>query len=200
MACIELLLQDTNCSAHQLDLLEGAEACGLQLRGNIDNILLYSNIGSASPRPEQSNKSHFPDFAEDVSQGKNNILALIEETIERDTRKRKSTLSSNGAKNLLWTSGNQALNQRPVSTIITVDADPRTDFSLGRYSGISVIINNLLGIAVGFFYFGWMSDLLAPRFGDESLRWAIYTGMGFYLLASVLLIGASRTLKKDWVD
>jgi signal transduction histidine kinase/CheY-like chemotaxis protein len=150
MACIELLLQDTNCSAHQLDLLEGAEACGLQLRGNIDNILLYSNIGSASPRPEHSKQSHFPDFTEDVSQGKNNILALIEETIERDTRKRKSTLSSNGAKNMLWTSGKQSLTQRPVSTIITVDADPRADFSLGRYSGISVIINNLLGNCIKF--------------------------------------------------
>ena len=151
LACIELLLQDTNCSAHQLDLLEGAEACGLQLRGNIDNILLYSNIGSASPRPEQSNEPHFPDSAEDVSQGKNNILALIEETIERDTRKRKSTLSSSGAaKNLLWTSGSQNINQRPVSTIITVDADPRADFSLGRYSGISVIINNLLGNCIKF--------------------------------------------------
>ena len=67
-------------------------------------------------------------------------------------------------------------------------------------SAIFLLFNNLLGIAVGFFYFGWMSDLLAPRFGDESLRWAIYTGMGFYLLASILLIGASRTLKKDWVD
>ncbi|GAD60534.1 MFS transporter [Brevundimonas sp. BAL450] len=67
-------------------------------------------------------------------------------------------------------------------------------------SALFLLINNLLGIAVGFYYFGWMSDLLAPRFGDESLRWAIYTGMGFYLLASVLLIGASRTLKRDWVD
>lgn len=67
-------------------------------------------------------------------------------------------------------------------------------------SALFLLLNNLLGIAVGFYYFGWMSDLLAPRFGDESLRWAIYTGMGFYLLASVLLIGASRTLKKDWVD
>ena len=45
-----------------------------------------------------------------------------------------------------------------------------------------------------------MSDLLAPQFGEESLRWAIYTGMGFYVLAAFLLIGASRTLKKDWVD
>lgn len=67
-------------------------------------------------------------------------------------------------------------------------------------SAIFLLINNLLGLAVGFYYFGWMSDLLAPRFGEESLRWAIYTGMGFYLMASVLLIGASRTLKRDWVD
>ncbi len=67
-------------------------------------------------------------------------------------------------------------------------------------SALFLLINNLLGIAVGFFYFGWMSDLLAPTFGEESLRWAIYTGMGFYLLASVLLFGASRTLKRDWVD
>jgi len=67
-------------------------------------------------------------------------------------------------------------------------------------SALFLLINNLLGLAVGFYYFGWMSDLLAPRFGEESLRWAIYTGMGFYLMASVLLIGASRTLKRDWVD
>ncbi|MFN4296680.1 MAG: spinster family MFS transporter [Brevundimonas sp.] len=67
-------------------------------------------------------------------------------------------------------------------------------------SALFLLINNLLGIAVGFYYFGWMSDLLAPTFGDESLRWAIYTGMGFYLLASVLLIGASRTLRHDWED
>ena len=66
-------------------------------------------------------------------------------------------------------------------------------------SALFLLINNLLGLAVGFYYFGWMSDLLAPRFGDESLRWAIYTGMGFYLLASALLVGASRTLKRDWV-
>ena len=67
-------------------------------------------------------------------------------------------------------------------------------------SALFLLINNLLGIAVGFYYFGWMSDVLRPQFGEESLRWAIYTGMGFYVLAAVLLIGASRTLKKDWVD
>jgi MFS family permease len=67
-------------------------------------------------------------------------------------------------------------------------------------SALFLLLNNLLGIAVGFYYFGAVSDLLAPRFGEESLRWAIYTGMGFYLLAALLLIGASRTLKRDWVD
>lgn len=67
-------------------------------------------------------------------------------------------------------------------------------------SALFLLLNNLLGIAVGFYYFGWMSDLLAPRFGDESLRWAIYTGMGFYVLAAVLFIFGSRVLKKDWVE
>ena len=67
-------------------------------------------------------------------------------------------------------------------------------------SAIFLLFNNLLGIAVGFYYFGWMSDLLEPRFGEESLRWSIYTGMGFYLMAAVLLFGASKTLKRDWID
>lgn len=67
-------------------------------------------------------------------------------------------------------------------------------------SAIFLLINNLLGLAVGFFYFGWMSDLLRPMFGDESLRWAIYTGMAFYLMASLLHFCASRTLEKDWID
>lgn len=67
-------------------------------------------------------------------------------------------------------------------------------------SAIFLLINNLLGLAVGFFYFGWMSDVLRPVFGDESLRWAIYTGMGFYLVASVLLFVASKTLTKDWEE
>lgn len=67
-------------------------------------------------------------------------------------------------------------------------------------SALFLLINNLLGIAVGIYYFGWMSDQLKPMFGDESLRWSIYTGMGFYLLSAALLILASRTLKRDWVE
>ncbi len=67
-------------------------------------------------------------------------------------------------------------------------------------SALFLLFNNLLGIAVGFYYFGWMSEMLKPQFGTESLRWAIYTGMGFYVLAAVLFILGSRTLKRDWVE
>jgi uncharacterized PurR-regulated membrane protein YhhQ (DUF165 family) len=63
-----------------------------------------------------------------------------------------------------------------------------------------LLINNLLGIAGGLYYFGAASDLLAPRFGEESLRYAIYSGMAFYLLASILFLAAARTLKRDWVE
>jgi MFS family permease len=67
-------------------------------------------------------------------------------------------------------------------------------------SAMFLLINNLLGIAGGLYYFGAVSDLLAPRFGEESLRYSIYSGLGFYLLASILFLLASRTLKRDWVE
>ena len=67
-------------------------------------------------------------------------------------------------------------------------------------SALFLLINNLLGIAVGTYYFGLVSDLLKPAFGQESLRWSIYTGMGFYLVAALLFFLASRRLAKDWVE
>ncbi len=67
-------------------------------------------------------------------------------------------------------------------------------------SAMFLLINNLFGIAVGLYYFGAVSDLLRPRFGDESLRYAIYTGLGFYVISSILFVLASRTLRKDWVE
>ncbi|MDW3502819.1 hypothetical protein NQ272_27065, partial [Escherichia coli] len=67
-------------------------------------------------------------------------------------------------------------------------------------SALFLLINNLLGIAVGIYYFGLVSDLLKPVFGAESLRWSIYTGMGFYLVAAGLFFLASKRLEKDWVD
>jgi MFS family permease len=67
-------------------------------------------------------------------------------------------------------------------------------------SALFLLINNLLGLAVGLWFFGYVSDLLAPRYGAESMRHAIYIGLGFYVVSAVLLIFASRRLKRDWVD
>jgi len=67
-------------------------------------------------------------------------------------------------------------------------------------SALFLLINNLVGIALGTYYFGFASDLLRPQFGDESIRWAIYSGGGFYLIAAALLLLGARNLKRDWVD
>jgi sugar phosphate permease len=66
-------------------------------------------------------------------------------------------------------------------------------------SAAFLLVNNLLGIAGGIYYFGKVADLLKPTFGAESLRYALYSGLGFYLLGSMLFFISSRTLKKDWV-
>ncbi len=67
-------------------------------------------------------------------------------------------------------------------------------------SAMFLLINNLLGIAIGYYYFGAVSDALRPHYGDESLRYAIYSGLGFYVLAATLFLIASRSLRKHWVD
>ena len=67
-------------------------------------------------------------------------------------------------------------------------------------SALFLLINNLFGIAVGLFYYGRVSDLLRPQFGAESMRYSIYSGLGFYVVSAVLLLIASRTLKRDWVE
>ena len=67
-------------------------------------------------------------------------------------------------------------------------------------SALFLLINNLLGIAVGLWLFGFLSDMLQPQYGAESMRYAIYYGMSFYVLAAVLLLVASKRLSRDWVD
>jgi MFS family permease len=67
-------------------------------------------------------------------------------------------------------------------------------------SAMFLLINNLIGIGIGYYYFGAVSDALKPHYGDESLRYAIYSGLGFYVIAAALFLIAARSLKKDWVD
>ncbi|MFT3697262.1 MAG: MFS transporter [Kofleriaceae bacterium] len=67
-------------------------------------------------------------------------------------------------------------------------------------SAMFLLINNLLGIAIGYYYFGAVADALKPHYGAESLRYAIYTGLGFYVIATTLFLIASKGLKRHWVD
>lgn len=63
-----------------------------------------------------------------------------------------------------------------------------------------LLINNLIGIGVGTWLLGRMSVELSARFGEESLRYSILAGTSFYIVAALLYLFASRTLKRDWVD
>lgn len=67
-------------------------------------------------------------------------------------------------------------------------------------SALFLLINNLLGIAAGTYFFGAMSDFLKPQFGEESIKYAFIFGLGFYLIAALLLFLASFRIRKDWVD
>jgi MFS family permease len=61
-----------------------------------------------------------------------------------------------------------------------------------------LFINNLIGIGFGIYILGFMSDRTAASYGEESLRYAILYGLGFYLLSALLYLVASRRLTKDW--
>jgi len=61
-----------------------------------------------------------------------------------------------------------------------------------------LLINNLIGIGFGTFIFGYLSDVLKPEYGADSLRISLLIGVGFYLVAGVLMLGAAALLKRDW--
>ncbi|MBT8070544.1 MAG: MFS transporter [Gammaproteobacteria bacterium] len=67
-------------------------------------------------------------------------------------------------------------------------------------SAIFLFINNLIGIGLGTYAIGALSDLLAAQFGDESLRYSILAGTGFYIVAATLFFLAARWLDRDWED
>jgi hypothetical protein len=66
-------------------------------------------------------------------------------------------------------------------------------------SALFLFINSLIGIGLGTTLIGLVSDAMRLRFGAESLRYAILTGTGFYVIAAALLFFAGRKLARDWV-
>ncbi|MES2498019.1 MAG: MFS transporter [Pseudomonadota bacterium] len=65
-------------------------------------------------------------------------------------------------------------------------------------SAIFLFVNNLIGIGIGTPAIGWISDHLKAQYGDEALRYAILSGTGFYVLATIFLLLAAWRLPRDW--
>jgi len=62
-----------------------------------------------------------------------------------------------------------------------------------------LLINNLIGLGLGSWFIGMLSDSLRPAYGDEALRYAIAAGLCMYLVAGAFMALAARKLPKDWV-
>jgi len=63
-----------------------------------------------------------------------------------------------------------------------------------------LLINNLIGLGVGPYLIGAISDALKSSYGAESLRYAAVGVTAFYLLAAFLMLLAVRRLRADWVE
>ncbi|PZO79584.1 MAG: MFS transporter [Sphingomonas hengshuiensis] len=66
-------------------------------------------------------------------------------------------------------------------------------------SACFLLINNLIGLGLGSWVVGQLSQGLAPAYGTESLRYAIAAALCLYLVAGALMALASRRLARDWV-
>lgn len=64
-------------------------------------------------------------------------------------------------------------------------------------SAAFLFVNNLVGIAGGYYVIGRMSDAMRASQGDESLRYSILYALGFYLLSAVIYLLAARRLAAD---
>ena len=65
-------------------------------------------------------------------------------------------------------------------------------------SAVFLFINNLIGIGIGTFAIGLLSDTLVTQFGVDSLRYSILAGTGFYIIAAAFFFLAAKWVEQDW--
>lgn len=63
-----------------------------------------------------------------------------------------------------------------------------------------LLINNLIGLGVGPWLMGRLSDALKGAYGANALRDAAVVCLGFYALAALLMVFSIRSLKASWVS
>ena len=72
--------------------------------------------------------------------------------------------------------------------------------SRSTMSALFLLINNLVGLGIGPYFFGRLSDGLKGEYGADSIKYAFLYGLGFYAFAALLLYLASRRIARDWVE
>jgi predicted MFS family arabinose efflux permease len=92
------------------------------------------------------------------------------------------------ALNILWLA--------PVTTAVQHLA-PRPMRSTASASFL--LINNLIGLGVGPWLIGRLSDAMKASYGADALRHAAVSCLGFYLLAAIFVLFAVRSLRASWV-
>jgi MFS family permease len=63
-----------------------------------------------------------------------------------------------------------------------------------------LLINNLVGLGIGPFLIGRLSDALKHSYGVEALRYAAVACTSFYLLAALLMLLCVGKLRANWID
>lgn len=67
-------------------------------------------------------------------------------------------------------------------------------------SATFLLINNLVGLGLGSWLVGLLSERLTPTYGNEALRYAIATALCMYFVAGILMWLGGKALRKAWVD
>lgn len=94
----------------------------------------------------------------------------------------------------------QALSLAWLGPVITAIQHLVPSHMRSTASASFLLINNLVGIGLGIYLLGAVSEYLTPRFAEEALRYSLYVGQWFYGLAAILLFISARSLRRDWVD
>ncbi len=67
-------------------------------------------------------------------------------------------------------------------------------------SATFLLINNLIGIGLGAWLVGLLSESLTPGYGNEALRYAIAIALCAYFLAGAFMWAGGKALRSAWVD
>ena len=93
-----------------------------------------------------------------------------------------------------------ALNTLWLGPIVTAAQHLAPSRMRAGASGTFLLVNNLLGLGLGPWLMGALSDALKHSYGDASLRYAAIIGVSLYLVAALLALLAIKPLRRGWVE